>query len=596
MRAAHWVKENKQERIPARMVAFDTESRAYRHGEMQTQEWRIGCAIRWRTDLKTGDHAEPAMFSDERRLWEWVSDFCKAGSRTVVWAHNLSHDTRIASVFTILPQLGFELEWFNLDRNVSAMTWRSDHGTIVFADTYTWLPLPLDAIAAHEGIRKLDMPKENADEWAWNAYCMRDAEIVYRAVSQLVNYIRSEHLGNWQPTGAGMAYATWRHRFLGCRVLVHDNDDALAAERAAMHTGRAEAWRHGRPGGGVWTEVDLKNAYVMIGAECELPRKLRFGTKQISLRQYRRLADTNRVLCLCDIRTTVPSVPYRQNGHTLWPVGSFRSWLWDTEIDCALQYGGSVSIRKAYVYSRAPVLRDWALWCLATMRGNGQEATPVVRTWIKHCSRALIGRLSLKTRSWEEFGDNPEHYTGITYMTDLESGETRRLMHAGNKTLVEKDMEESQDSLPMITGWIMARCRVILWDAMNVAGLRNLAHVDTDSLIVNAAGLANLRESYAGCWDGMWAIKGSWRSLSIIGPRCYHRGRQRVASGIPGKAVPDASGRLTGERWASLAGDLAARGDGCVTTWTEQWSLPRTDPRRRDAPGAGGYTLAYDAG
>lgn len=595
-RAAHWIKPNHQERIPARMVAFDTESRSSRCGEMETQEWRIGCAIRWRTDLKTGDHAEPAMFSDEREMWEWISDFCKAGTRTVVWAHNLSHDARIASVFTILPEFGFELEWFNLDRNVSAMTWRSDHGTIVFADTYTWLPLPLDAIAVHEGIKKLDIPKGDADEWTWNSYCMRDAEIVYRAVSQLVSYIRAQRLGNWQPTGAGMAYAMWRHRFLGHKILVHDNDGALVAERSAMHTGRAEAWRHGRPGGGIWTEVDLKNAYVTIGANHELPRKLRFSTKQISLGQYRRLSDTNRVLCLCHVRTTVPSVPCRQEGRTLWPVGEFLSWLWDTEVDCAIRYGAEVSIRQSYVYARDFILRDWAEWVLSVCRDNGEDISPVVRTWVKHCSRALIGRLSLKTRNWEEFGENPEHYTGITYMTDLESGDTRRLMHVGDKTLIENQAEESHDSVPMITGWIMAHCRVMLWDAMNTAGLGNVAHVDTDSLIVNAAGLANLREGYAEYWDEMWAVKGSWRSLEITGPRCYYRGRQRVMAGIPGKAERVSDGLFQGERWASLASDLGARGDGVVTTWAQTWEQARTDPRRRDAPGAGGYTEAYTAG
>src|SRR5271168_5174836 len=111
MRTPHWIKENRQERIPARMVALDTESKSSRVGEMQTQVWRIGCAIRWRTDLKTGDHAEPGVFYDAESMWKWIDDFCKAETRTVVWAHNISHDIRIASAFTILPQLGFRLEW-----------------------------------------------------------------------------------------------------------------------------------------------------------------------------------------------------------------------------------------------------------------------------------------------------------------------------------------------------------------------------------------------------------------------------------------------------------------------------------------------------
>src|SRR5260370_40758084 len=142
MRQAHWIRGNAQERMPSRMVAFAPESRSRRNGDMEAQEWRVGCAIRWRTDLKPGDHCEAHVFETALDLWSWVSDFCHACTRTVVWAHNLSHDVRISQALTILPRLGFTLEWCNLDQNVSSMTWRSDHGTLVSADTHTWLPLP----------------------------------------------------------------------------------------------------------------------------------------------------------------------------------------------------------------------------------------------------------------------------------------------------------------------------------------------------------------------------------------------------------------------------------------------------------------------
>jgi hypothetical protein len=174
-RQAHWIRGNKQERIPPRMVAFDTESRSYRSGDVETQTWRIGCAIRWRTDLATGPHAEARVFTSAEDLWSWVSDYCREGTRTVVWAHNLSHDVRISSALTILPRLGFRLEWCNLDANVSSMTWRSDHGTLVFADTWTWLPVPLATMASDVGLVKFGMPQDTEEEDTWNAYCMRDA-------------------------------------------------------------------------------------------------------------------------------------------------------------------------------------------------------------------------------------------------------------------------------------------------------------------------------------------------------------------------------------------------------------------------------------
>lgn len=596
MRQAHWITTSAQERMPTRMVAFDTESKSSRSGDVETQTWRTGCAIRWRTDLKTGDHAEARVFDSPDRMWQWIDEYGAPEKRTIVWAHNLSHDVRIACVMTILPALGYTLEWCNLDQNVSAMVWHSDHGSIVLADTWTWVPLSLSALAEGVGLVKFDMPPNGASEDTWNVYCMRDAQIVYRIVSELVGFVRSEHLGNWQPTGAGMAYSVWRHKFLEHKILVHDDTGALDAERAAMHTGRAEAWKHGKIAGPVWTEVDMRNAYLMIGAECELPRKLQFHCGAITSSQYRRLASIYRVLCRCTVHTDVPSVPYDDGNKTYWPIGRFETWLWDTEVNCATRYGATVSIHEAYCYVAAPLLHSWASWLVSILRAADDTTSPIVKVWLKHSSRALIGRLSLRSRSWEMYGANPEHLTGITYLTDGETRQTSRMMHTGDQTFMESGIAEARDSVPMITGWVMAECRVRLWDAMNTAGLSEVAHVDTDSLLVSARGLEALRAALGAAWHEHWAVKGSWRTIDVAGPRHYYRGRERVIAGVPLAAVQGGAGTFTGERWASLATDLEARGDGIVTTSAATWTPARRDPRRDDAPGAPGETASYVVG
>lgn len=592
MRQAHWVKENRQERMPARMIAFDTESLFAGTDELQVQSWRTGSAIRWRNDLKTGDHAEGRAFTDPMELWEWVTEFCKPGMRTVMWAHNLGHDVRISQVFKLLPKLGWGLDWCNLDRNVSAMTWRSERGTLVLADTWTWIPLPLNTIAPLTGTVKFTMPPDNGSEDSWNEYCMQDTEIVYRVVSRLVAYIRANGLGNWQPTGAGMAYTTWRHKHLRHKVLVHDDRDALGAERKAMHTGRAEAWRHGELLNDVWTEVDMRNAYLMIGAESELPRKLRTHYGRLSPLHYQRLCERYRMLCHVRIDTARPVVPTRMDNRQVWPVGTFDTWLWDTEVDAAIRYGAEAEIIDSYAYAKAPILQDWARWILSVLQDKDDETDPVVKTWLKHCSRALIGRLSLRVPAWEILGANPEGITGITHMTNADTGHTHRLMHVGDRTLIEVMREEGRDSLPQVTGWIMAECRVRLWDAMNAAGLENIAHVDTDSLVINRQGLVRLRRHYGEDYPRLWAEKGSWKRLEVFGPRCYFRDGSRVVSGIPARARETAPGVYAGERWRATAADLEESQGAIVTVERAEWHLRRADPRRRGAPGAGTHTTA----
>jgi hypothetical protein len=595
MRAAHWIKANHQERMPARMVTFDTEARSEYDGRTETQSWRVGCGIRFRTDLKSGDRAEAKVFQDPESFWEWVAEYTHEGCRTVVWAHNLGYDVRISRMFDVLPKLGFRLEWCNLDRNISSATWRSDHGTIVLADTWTWVPLPLEVIAPQVGLVKYKMPPGQADNKEWARYCMRDCEILYNVVTDLMSFVKSRGLGNWQPTGAGMAYATWRHKFLSHKVLVHDNADALAAERIAMHTGRAEAWRHGKLYGGKWTEVDFKDAYLTIASDTELPRKLHMRHASISVEQFRRLRDNFAVLARVTISTSIPVVPAKINGRHVWPVGTFETWLWDNELGMALQYGAQVKIHEAYTYCRAPILAEWAKWVLEYLRGDRPDVSSVVRTHLKHCGRALIGRIALRVPAWELWGDNIEGTTGITNIVLVDEKRVTRMLSVGNDCLIETDRTEGKDSLPMITGYIMAEARCRLFGVMNVAGTENLAHVDTDSVLCDSTGLSRIRQYYGDRFTSVLAVKGTYTRLEIFGPRAYFRDRERVVAGIPKRAAESKPGVYADQRWSSLAADLAGGQTSSVTLTDATWRLRTSDPRRRDANGGRGMTCAYDA-
>jgi hypothetical protein len=377
------------------------------------------------------------------------------------------------------------------------------------------------------------------------------------------------------------------------KVLVHDDKDALDAERAAMHTGRAEAWRHGKVHNEMWTEVDLRNAYVTIAATHDLPRKIHMHHGAMPLNSYGKLKATFAVLCRVVVDTSVPCVPVRLGGRHVWPTGKFETWLWDCEVDVAIKEADSVRIVEAYSYVRAPILQEWGNWVLSIISGDRRDVPSIVRTHVKHCGRALIGRIALRVPSWEYFGDNPEQLTTITHVTYPDTGKSHRMLHVGGDTLIEMGREESDNSMPMITGYIMSACRVQLWQAMNVAGLDNLAHVDTDSVLVNVAGLRNMRAAYGDRFAAIWSIKGTYTSLEIFGPRAYYRDKQRVAAGIPLKATEVSPGEFSGERWSAVASDLERGATGSVSVAPATWVLRRSDPRRTDAGEGRGRTRAY---
>lgn len=592
-RVSHWIPANHQCRIPKRWIVFDCESKSRYEGNTEIQDWRMGAAIRWRHGLKRGDYMEKSTFSDAKSMWTWITSHCRAGERTVAIAHNLGYDVRVSEALEILPTLGFTLEWCNLDSSVSAMTWRSDNGTLILADSWTWLPVPLANIGADIGTAKLSMPCDRATRQSWERYCLRDCEILYCAVSDLLAFIAANDCGNWQPTGAGMAYAIWRHKFMTHKILVHDNADAIEAERAAMHCGRAEAWRHGRLEPVVWTELDMRNAYVQIAAECELPTKLKFKTGAITHAQYRQLSNQYRLLCRVSVSTDIPCVPYNTGSKTLWPIGQFTTWLWDTEVNLLLSRGQGAVIECAYIYTRAPILKSWAEWILSLTDKANESVSPVVRTWAKHCGRALIGRISLRCPQWEVYGNNPDGMTGISHGIDVVTGRLTRFMHVGNVTLAESERTEGRDSLPQVTGWIMAECRNRLWQALESAGEANVAHVDTDALLLSDVGLRQLRGCLGAEFGQAWAVKGSWRRVIVYGPRNYRAGDLRKTSGVPRKATETAPNQFTGERWSGVSTDLEAGNVTSVTVTLSTWDMTVKDPRRGDATGVPTRTVPY---
>lgn len=589
-RAPHWIKQNHQCRIPKRWIAFDTESQSERDESESVQRWSSGAAITWQRGLKSGDRRLDHILETPEALWETVRSHCRPEQRTVAIAHNLGYDVRISRCLEILPRMGFELEWCNLDRNVSTMTWRSKYGTLVLADLFTWLPMPLHEIGILVDNPKLTMPPAWARREIWDRYCLRDAEIVYMAKSQLLDWIAREQLGNWQPTGAGMSYGTWRHKFMSHKVLVHDNGAALAHERMSMHTGRAEAWRHGVISGDTWHEVDMRTAYTRIAAECELPQKFKFSTGPITQSQYEQLTEMYRVNCLVDVSTVEPITPIYHDGRTLWPVGQYRTTLWDVEVNELIASGQGVTIRSADVYTKAKILSEWGRWILQIQHDSSGDISPVVRAFAKHCGRALIGRFSLRAPKWEVYGDNPMGEVGLSYQVDHKTNQVQRMMHIGDKTYIETARVEGRDSLPQITGWVMAKCRMLLWEAMRIAGTNQLAHVDTDSVLVTSRGLALLREVYRADFDQLWKVKGTWQSLDVYGPRNYRAGRERKMSGISVKAVETKRDTFEGEVWSSLAKDMANGRAGAVTVTDATWTVQRKDPRREDSPGVPTHT------
>lgn len=448
-------------------------------------------------------------------------------------------------------------------------------------DSMSWVPIALERLGEMVEIPKLALLEWNDTDDAWRARCSRDVEILAAVCRDLWEWVKVDDLGNWKPTGAGQAFAAFRHRFMTHQLLAHDNEDARAAERRSAWTGRCEVWIHGKPSGGPFTEWDLSSAYAHIGAECAVPIKLMGSTRRASLEQWRTLTETFAVLAECEITTQTPTAPCELEGKIAWPIGTFTTTLWDNELELALENGARVKVTRLWWYERAPALRAFCEWTLAHLDPRHRTLSPVIVLAAKHWGRSLIGRFGARYSEWESCGSAPHPDLGITTVLDCAEGTKWQMLQVGHECKRETETSDSADAVVSIMAWVMAECRVRLWRLTELAGQENVCYVDTDGLIVNRAGTERLELAAP---EGL-RRKGEYATSEFLAPRQIVLSGALRAAGVPRRASRVKEGLYEAEVWQELTTSLRHGTPDRVDITTRRILVSGTDSRRVHLPG-----------
>lgn len=576
--------------MPRRFVYLDTEAHIETTAGVQRQTWRLGCTAYENRERDDGEWSETDRrdWHDPQAMWEYVSGLTRKRQRSIVFAHNVGYDLRISRALEILPALGWQVSAKGVGGRNLTMTLRRDGATLVLCDFLSWLPMSLSKVGTLVGADKTPLPHEDDPDELWLDRCRQDVEILRLANRQLIEWITADSLGNWQKTGAGMAWANWRHLHYSDRVLSHSDDRVRALEVSASATGRCEAYRHGRLPRGFWYEWDLPLAYPRVCLDTELPTVLIGHDWAPTWAKYEQPREGRRALISATVTTNEPLLPVKGENGWLWPVGTFSGDWWDNELRHAASRGAQITTTHAVTYRSAPALANWAEWIIGVVEGTGDDYSRLQRAAAKHWARALIGRFGAKFPTWLEWGQAPKPGLELVPMYDLDTGKAGQWLTIGETCYLSDDEQWVADAAPAIMGAVMAECRIRLWELCEAAGWENVAYVDTDSLMVNSQGNARLREfTSSGAGWGV-RVKSQHKYLTILGPRqMIVEGHGRIA-GVPKVAVQGEDGKWYGERWDGVTTTLATRQPGTVIVRPAAWQIEGVDNRRTHL--AGGAT------
>ena len=588
----HYLKALKTTRTPKRLAFFDCDTVSAREGGAWVERWKSGAVITslYNKDAdRWSDHN--SVHDSPEELWQAVTAFCAVGRRVVLWGFDLTVQLRISRALVELPKLGWSLDRIVLERGAAWASFKMGARSLMIADLRTWMGTDWN------GLRRLF----NNSHAAYNVarqeqaiplcQTMANCTVQRAIVLVILRFIDREDLGPFRPTASGQSYGAFRKRFLDHRMMVHDDYERLKLERRAMWTGRCEAWRHGTLTDGPYVEYDMAQAYCRIAATASVPTVARGCVDDPTTKRLRQLMGRFAVLAECEVRTETPCVPTAAGQRTVWPVGHFRTVLWDPEIELALTYGDDVKVTRAWCYDRAPALRSFSQWVLDMLHDDTGKVGAVERKLLKHWSRCLVGRLGLRYRAWQHFGtDDHADVRIITYL-DHDEGIRTEMLHAGYDLLILSEMEESPESMPQVPGWVMSKCRANLWDTMTANSLDKVVYCDTDSVLWQG----EPERPWGGepWWpdNTAWVRKGTHNRVTIHGPRNLVVETDRRISGLPLTAQQTAPLEYDGVIMRSIRESMKGGQLDHVASIPRTFRFHAPDLRRQHQPD--GTTLPY---
>jgi hypothetical protein len=601
--SAHYIQPLQKTALPSRHVIFDTETQLTRRAGALEHRYATGAAAGLILGGGVDPFGHPFNLVDPESLWRWITSHCRKGQRTVAWAHNISFDLRVSEALRWLPRQGFHLQGIVLERTASWASWTSkEHGSLICADLYAWIPRTLDDIAKEMGVSRETWDGERYETATLaelQARCIADVQVTRQAVQALLTWLGAEDCGPFRLTGSGQANACWRKRFFAGRsqtgpnvgssgVWVHNDPALRSIEREAMWTGRCEAWRHGEIDGPLY-EYDMNLAYCRIAATHPLPVHYRGGHGSVTWTQLGEFRQQG-LAVLAEIEISGlenPIIPCRVGERMIWPVGDFDTVLWDPELNLINHDECGAVIKRCWTYHTGLALKPMAEWII-----QGLEATDTpapIQLLLKHWARALIGRMALRYRRWEPWGETPDLGLSLAINYD-EDGEPVEKLHVGHECFTLAELEETETSVPQITGWVMSQCRAQLWRAIQIAGPENVFYMDTDSLLLRRK-LGHF-ETWAD--PTVYELKTTWDHATIHGPRNIELDSERRLSGIPRQSIRRGPLEWEGTVMRGVKESIARSELDHVAQLDRTYHVNTHDPRRERYPD--GSTRPYRLG
>jgi hypothetical protein len=603
---AHYLRSNKGEQSPHRLVIIDTEARsqALDSRELQTLRcWAARLIVR---------HDRPSKQPDGLTMWgteaAGLVDFVEsvASSSETTWAltHNLSYDLVLTRLPLLMLARGWALGRHNLASEAPWALLKRRSRSVRLADSWSWLPVAVKTLGDALGQGKPPLPDDDADEAVWAARCLADLDITATAICRLMDEWDERRLGWWSITGPATGWNSYLHMAPEARAhhrgglperdadgrpgrrskspVIDPDPEGRSFERLAVYSGRRDVWRRGKLEGGPFVDLDFKSAHLAVCANMHLPSRRVEMFDSLAADAWQLRAPRVPILAECVVETATPRYPLRYRNAVLHPVGRFGTVLCGPEIQEAQARGELCEVGRGYTYGLSPHMQTWARWAWNVLYPDGASPDPFLQIAVKGWSRTVPGRWAMQTSRTLRTGPNQLGGWALEPLMIGNPPKRGALVRLGETWVEEVKDQEADDSFPAVLAWIQSYVRVLLNRAIDRLGPGAVFQCNTDSLLTTETRLVELgvQLGFPNGWSavasnrleaGLHGLSDATEPLTarvktiaervvIRSPQHLRLDSERKYAGVPSTATEIEPETFRFWTWPKLAGQME-RGD-----------------------------------
>ncbi len=557
-RFRHCLKANKGREQPRHVLFWDIESWVESPFSEDPHRFRLGwaCLRRRRSDGRVSH--EWIRLDTPDAFWEALEGFGRKGRPVWCLAHNVAYDLWMVGGLDAIYAHGYEVLSFYQGGPTTILRIKNAKRTILFLDTLNWFPGSLASWGEKMGLPKLDTDHQDPDTEAVSLYCRRDTEIIVGMYEEWIALVEKHDLGGVALSVGGQAFNAFRHKYMEHKIYLHSNEQALQLERDAYFGGRTECWWIGNLPKQPYTVVDVHSMYPYVMQEQEYPCRLAFRYARATVANLVKALPHWGVVATVRVHVDRPVVPIRDTYHTLFPTGEFWTDLTGPDLKQVLKHGEILDVRDVCLYETAPLFAGYVKAFYRLRRQYQKEGKVLWEAIVKKLLNTLYGKWGQKKAVWEKHPNYEGRPSGWDVAYVMGQPGTVYSLCLGPEIFNLVEITESPGSFPAIAAYVTAYARAHLWEFIETAGPAHVYYMDTDSLLVDAKGLANLAGKIHPTRLGAMGIEHQADDCEIRCPKDYRIGDRRRIKGLTRNARQVTATDWDDLQWPKLRGLIGA--------------------------------------